>query len=214
MTVVNVVDFGDDVQRSVEQFAGFVFPHLPPCPTCAVPDQLIGHGSYARTICSPTEAIAIRVKRVRCAVCQHTSALLPTFCLPFRHYTTATMQTVLTVREETRASWSQICQRFLPSDLPTRTSCREWVAAFRQASPSYLAAVVRQLATWPGRSVTLEVALADLASAPTAAAQLIAVVPHLLSWLDDHAQPVVEGSRRWLATLWQWGNGAQLGRLV
>jgi len=214
MTVVIVVDFGDDVQRYAQQFAGFVFPQLPPCPACAEAGHMIGHGSYPRTVCAPSQAIAIRVKRVRCTACQHTCALLPTFCLPFRHYATATMQTVLTLRDEAGASWSGICQRFTPSDLPTRTTCREWVAAFRQASPSYLAGLVRQLATWPRRSVMLEVALGDVGPLPTLAAQLIAAVPHLLSWLDDHAQTVAEGSRRWLATLWQWGNGAKLGRLV
>jgi hypothetical protein len=199
MTMVIVVDFGDDVQRYAEQFAGFVLPQLPPCPQCAVSGHVIGHGSYPRTVSEPPQTIAIRVKRVRCATCQHTFALLPTFCLPFRHYATATMQTVLSVRCQAQASWSQICQHFVPSDLPTRTTCREWVAAFRQASRSYLAVLVHQLATWPRRSVTLEVVLGDLGTLPTPAVQLIAAVPHLLNWL---------------ATLWQWGNGAKLGRLV
>jgi hypothetical protein len=214
MTVVIVVDFGDDVQHYAEQFSGFVFPPLPPCPQCVMSGRLIGHGSYPRTVSGPIQTITIRVKRVRCTACQHTYALLPTFCLPFRHYGTATMQTVLTMRDAAQASWSRIGQRFAPSDLPTRTTCREWVAAFRQASPAYLAALLRHLATWPRRSVTLELALADVGTVPSPAAQLIAAVPHFLSWLDDHARTVVEGSRRWLGTLWQWGHGARLGRLV
>jgi hypothetical protein len=38
--VVIVVDLGDDLQRCARQFAGFVFPHPPRCPQCAVSGQL------------------------------------------------------------------------------------------------------------------------------------------------------------------------------
>lgn len=214
ITVVIVVDCGDDVQRYAQEFADRVFPRPAACPACAVVGHLVGHGSYPRTVSAPTETISVRVKRFRCTACQRTVALLPSFCLPFRHYASATMQTVLSVRHEGHASWAQIRERFAPSDLPTRTTCREWVGAFQQASRSYLSALLRQLATWARHSVTLEVALADIARVPTAAAQLIAAVPHLLGWLGDHAQMVAEGSRRWLTTLWQWGNGGKLGRLV
>jgi uncharacterized protein DUF6431 len=212
--MVIVVDCGDDVQQYVAHFAGWVVPHPATCPHCAVADRLVGHGSYPRTVSAPARALAIRVRRLRCTACGRTVALLPAFCLPFRHYSTATMQTVLALRVEGPTSWSRIRRRFLPSDLPTTTTCREWVDAFARASTAYLPALLRQLATWVRRSVTLEVALADLGTASSAAAQLIAAVPHLLGWLSDAGHLIAAGSRRWLATLWQWGNGRKLGRVV
>jgi Domain of unknown function (DUF6431) len=213
-TVVIVVDFGEDVQHYAEKFADLVVPHPPACPQCAASGQLIGHGSYGRTVTDPTQAVAIRVRRLLCTACRHTLALLPSFCLPFRHYQAATIQTVLTLRTKGCASWSALARRFAPADLPSRTTCREWVAAFRHASTRYLPHLLQQLATWTVRSVALEVAVADLARVPTGPEQLIAAVPHLVAWLSDVGVSVRGGSRSWLATLWQWGNGAKLGRLV
>jgi Domain of unknown function (DUF6431) len=212
--VVIVVDFGEDVQRYAEKFADFVFPRLPICPLCAAPGHVVGHGSYPRTVTEPTHTQTIPVKRLLCTACRHTLALLPTFCLPFRHYRTAAIQTVLTLRTEGRASWSAIARRFAPADVPTRTTSREWVDAFTGASARYLSRLIHQLATWPVRSVALEVAVADLAIGPTGPARLIAAVPHLVAWLSDVGLPLEEGRCGWLATLWQWGNGAKLGRLV
>jgi hypothetical protein len=212
--MVIVLDWDDDVQRYVHGFAGLRVARLPACPHCADPGHLVGHGSYPRTVSDSTGTIPIRVRRLRCAACRHTLSLLPSFCVPFRHYATATIQAVLSVRIEARVSWSMVRRRFAPSDLPTRTTCREWVGAFHAASARYLPALVRQLATWARRSVTVEVALADLGTASAPAAQVIAAVPHLLSWLAEVGHPRADGGRRWLARLWEWGNGAKLGRLV
>lgn len=212
--MVIVVDCGDDVQRYAEDFPALAFPRPPVCPRCATSGHLVGHGSYPRTVTDPTRAIAIRVKRLLCTVCRHTLSLLPTFCLPFRHYQTATIQTVLSVRLTAAGSWTAVQRRFFPADLPTRTTCREWVGAFVRASGRYRAHLLRSLATWPARSGPVEVALTDLAGASGPPAQLIAAVPHLLSWLGDAGVQTTEASRSWLATLWQWGSGAKLGRLV
>ena len=46
------------------------------------------------------------------------------------------------------------------------------------------------------------------------AAKLVGAIPHLLAALQEAARPVPDGNRRWLAALWQWGHGRQLGRLV
>jgi hypothetical protein len=196
--VVIVVNFGDDVQRYAHEFAGFTVTPPPACPQCAASGHLIGHGSYPRTVAAPTDAIPIRVKRLLCTACRHTLSLLPTFSLPFRHYQTATIQTVLTLRLEAHAAWSAVHDRFAPADLPSQTTCREWVAAFTQASASYLSPLLRHLATWAARS--------------TGAGQLIAAVPHLLGGLAAAGLPIADGSRRWLAALWQWGHGRELGR--
>jgi hypothetical protein len=121
---------------------------------------------------------------------------------------------VLHLRITAGTSWGRIGSRFAPADVPTRTTCREWVDAFAHASRSYLPALVRHLARWPVGAIPLEVVLADLATVPTGPAQLIAAVPHLVAWLGDHGFPVGSGRRGWLAPVWQWGNAAKLGRLV
>jgi hypothetical protein len=53
-----------------------------------------------------------------------------------------------------------------------------------------------------------------MATASRAPAQLVAAVPHLVAFLRDNGVNVVDGSTRWLATLWQWGHAMKLGRLV
>jgi hypothetical protein len=83
--MVIVLDWGDDVQRYPEEFGDLVFPQPPICPQCTAPGQVIGHGSYARTVTDPRPAIPIRVKRLLGTACRHTLSLLPSFCLPGRH---------------------------------------------------------------------------------------------------------------------------------
>jgi hypothetical protein len=212
--MVIVVDCGDDVQRYAQDFPTLVFPRPLACPRCATAGHLVGHGSYPRTVIDPTRAIAIRVKRLLCTVCRRTVSLLPTFCLPWRHYQTTTIQAVLGRRVVAKGSWAAVQRCFCPADLPTRTTCREWVGAFARASERYGAHLFRALATWPARSSSVDVAVSDLAGVAGPSAQLIAAVPHLLSWLGDVGVQVVGGGQRWLATLWQWGSITQLGRLV
>lgn len=213
-TLIIVVNFSENVQQYAEKFPQLAFPRPSPCPGCATSDQVVGHGSYPRTVTDPTQSVAVRVKRFFCTACRHTIALLPSFCLPFRHYQSATIQAVLTVRTIGRASWSAIARRFAPADLPSRTTCREWVDAFGRASTWYLPHLLAQLARWPIRSSALDLALGDLAQVATRPAHLIAAVPHLVAWLGDVGVPVGANSRSWLATLQVWGNGAKLGRLV
>lgn len=212
--MVIVLDGGDDVQRYAASFRDLAFPRPALCPRCAAVGQLVGHGSYPRTVTEPLRTHAIRVKRLFCTACRRTVSLLPSFCLPFRHYRTATIQSVLTLRCAAQASWATVGHRFLPADLPTRTTCREWVGAFRQGSPRYLRALLRHLATWAARSSAVEVTLADVGTQATTPGQLITAVPHLLASLQEAGLAVADGGRRWLASLWQWGHGMQLGRLV
>jgi len=212
--MVIVVDDGDDVQHYAATFATRPLLRPPSCPACSAVGHLIGHGSYPRTVAQPTQALPIRIQRLLCTACHHTLSLLPTFCVPFRHYASATIQTVLTLRVEAHVSWSRIGARFLPADLPTRTTCREWVGAFAHASTHYRPALLRQLAQWPRLASALEVTLADLGSQPDPPTQLVAAVPHLLVGLREAGVPIAQGSERWLGTLWQWGNGRKLGRLV
>lgn len=213
-TVIIVVNLGDNVQQYAENFAQLAFPHPAVCPGCATAGPMVGHGSYPRTVTDSIRTLGIRVKRLFCHGCQHTIALLPSFCLPYRHYQTATIQTVLSARTLGRASWSAITRRFAPADLPGRTTCREWVDAFGRASARYLSRLIEQLARWSVRSSTLEGVIADLGREATRPAQLIAAVPHLVAWLAEVGGAVAARGSDWLAALASWGNGAKLGRLV
>ncbi len=212
--MIIVVNFGEDVQQYAETFAQIAFLRPAVCPGCVTPGLLVGHGSYPRTVTDVIRTVGIRVKRFFCTACRHTIALLPSFCLPFRHYQSATIQTVLTMRTIGQASWSAVARRFEPADLPSRTSCREWVDAFGRASARYLPRLLEQLARWSVRSSTLEGVIADLARFATRSAQLIVAVPHLVGWLAEMGWPVAGGGSHWLATLASWGSGAKLGRVV
>ncbi len=213
-SVLIVAELGPDVQHYARQFVHLTIPRPKNCPHCQALDRLVGHGSYPRSAVDHLQAIPIRVKRFLCAACQKTLSVLPSFCLPWRHYQTATIQTVLDLRIGAGASWSAIRRRFRPADLPTQTTCREWVGAFAQHSGGYLQQLLRQLAHWQLAPGKLEVAVEELASVAKGPEQLVAVVPHLLAFLHDHAVEVAPGANRWLATLWQWGHSQKLARLV
>lgn len=213
--MVIVADFDLDVQMYARQFSTIVFPRPDNCPNCGKANKLVGHGSYQRHPCSHEPAPPlIRVKRFFCVVCHRTTSILPCFCLPHRHYLAATIQIVLDLRHRSAFSWQNIRQRFHPNDLPSLTTCREWVTAFAERSPLYLAHLQHQLAKWqlaPGR---LELAVDDIAAQPSVPRQLLAAVPHLVAWLKERGiRPLAEPDK-WLPTLARWGHGAKAGRLV
>jgi hypothetical protein len=210
-----VAEFGLDVQSYARQFAEIVFPKPDNCPNCGQRNQLVGHGSYPRHPCNPERTpFLIRVKRFFCLVCHRTVSILPSFCLPHRHYLAATIQSVLDLRHRSTSSWKDVRQRFYPSDLPSLTTCREWADVFAKRSLLYLAHLQRQLATWQLVSGRLELALDDIADQPSAPRQLLAAVPHLVAWLEKSGISEIHRSDGWLATLARWGHGAKLGRMV
>lgn len=212
--MIIVAEFGPDVQCYQNEFADLTFPRPESCPGCAASKPLVGHGSYQRQVCDDKQVFPLRVKRFLCTFCGHTVSILPSFCLPHRHYLTATIQRVLTLRFSAQSSWKTIGEAFLPSDLPGLSSCREWVASFGRASDPYLKRLLSQLATWQLSPGKLEMALEEISAFPKGPRQLLAAVPHLLAWLSDNGLRLEEGSKRWLSTLWQWGHRTKLGRLV
>lgn len=212
--MVILADFGPDVQHYAQTFTQLIIPRPTTCPHCAAADRCVGHGSYPRTVVDARQAIPIRVRRFLCAACRKTVSVLPSFCLPCRHYLTAVIQTVLDLRVRANASWSAVCRRVAPGEVPTQTTCREWVRAFRQRSPGYLHHLLRHLAQWHLRPGTLEVAVTAMAAEATPPQQLVAAVPHLVAFLHDQGIALAEGAGRWLATLTQWGHARRLGRLV
>ncbi len=209
-----VVDPGLDVHAYCARFSQLVFPRPNACPHCTAVNSLWGHGSYSRKACDHLQAIVIRVKRFLCSACRHTLSLLPCFCLPFRHYQVATIQSVLSLRFEVEASWAAIRQRFAPAELPVLTTCRAWVQAFSDNSEPYLAHLLRQLAQWQLAPGKLELAVATIASAGSKPKQLLAAVPHLAAWLGQYEWGGTESKQGWLATLNRWGNQTRIGKLV
>ncbi len=94
------------------------------------------------------------------------------------------------------------------------STCRAWVSAFARSAGRALATMLEQLAVWQWQLGKLELLLAELATLPKGAAQLIAAVPHLVAWLRKSGFATPEGAGRWLATLTRWGLASNLGRLV
>jgi hypothetical protein len=212
--VIILADFGADVQHYRRQFAQLVFPRPKTCPRCAADDHLIGHGSYSRHVCDHNQALAIRVKRLLCTACRHTVALLPSFCLPHRHYLAAVIQRVLDLRFQRKASWATIRRHFAPAELPAPSTCRAWVNAFARVAEHALATLLQQLATWQQQLGKLELLIAELGALPAGPQQLVAAVPHLVACLQDTGISLPQAVSRWLATLSRWGQAAKLGRMV
>jgi hypothetical protein len=212
--VLIVAEFGFDVQDYARQFAQLTFPRPLTCPHCQALGRLVGHGSYPRTAVDERQATAIRIRRFLCSAGRRTISILPSFCLPNRHYQSATIQRVLDLRFSAATSWSVIRGRFQPFDLPTLTTCREWTSAFADHAESYLPRLLEQLARWQLTPGKLELAVEALAKQAKSPRQLMNAVPHLLAFLRENGLEVASGTSRWLATLWQWGHSQKLGRLV
>ncbi|MDA8219222.1 MAG: DUF6431 domain-containing protein [Dehalococcoidales bacterium] len=211
--MIILADFGTDVHHYRRQFAQLVFPRPRTCPQCAACDRLVGHGSYPRHVCDQHQSFVIRVKRLLCTACRHTISLLPSFCLPHRHYLAAVIQRVLDLRFQQKASWATIRRHFAPSELPALSTCRAWVRAFALVAERALATLLVQLATWQQLG-KLELVIAELGTLPERPQQLVAAVPHLVAWLRDKGLSLPEAGSRWLATLTHWGQAIKLGRLV
>ncbi len=213
--MVIVADFGSDVEFYAREFARLSYPPPKTCPHCTAPGCLVGHGSYPRhAVDHLQQTIPIRVKRFLCASCQKTISLLPSFCLPWRHYQTSTIQAVLDWHFVGQMSWSLIQRRLGPADLPAFSTLRAWVGAYARESRPYLQRLLQQLARWQLGPGKLEVTVEELAKYPETPRQLIAAVPHLVAFLAESGLHIAEATTHWLSKLWQWGSSQRLGRLV
>lgn len=216
-SVIIVADFGPDVQHYAHDFPHLTVPKFKSCPHCTTPNRLVGHGSYPRSVINHLQVVAIRVKRFLCSQCHKTVSILPSFCLPWRHYQTSTIQTVLDLRFLAHSSWSAIRRHFEPSDVPTSTTCREWVATFTRHSHSYLDHFLQQVSRWHLAPGKIKLTVEELAKQSSVPQQLVAAVPHLVAFLHDNGVnigTIGTGNIRWLPTLSQWGQALDIGRLV
>lgn len=65
------------------------------CPRCRCAGNFTGHGSYTRTVVHRGRDEAVAVRRVRCASCRATHAVLPEGVVPYRSYSEAFVLAVL-----------------------------------------------------------------------------------------------------------------------
>jgi hypothetical protein len=209
-----VTDFGPDVQVYIDQFAIQIFPRPAVCPHCQRCDTLIGHGFYPRQPTDGARDYVIRIKRWYCKACQHTTSLLPSFLLRFRHYLLSVIQAVVVARFEAHASWSRICVSVAPDGLPAACTSVRWCAAFVQQAARWLAAVQQMLAQHDPHSPGLD-PLGESAGPRDTPAALLHASVNLLAWAQTRwAEVRSYGLSERLRFLWHWGHGQGLGRLV
>lgn len=70
-------------------------PLLVPCPACGCAGNYVGHGSYARHVVHRGREERVEVRRVRCASCASTHAVIPAGVVPYRQYSEAFVLSVL-----------------------------------------------------------------------------------------------------------------------
>lgn len=79
------------------------------CQKCKQSGHLRWHGKYARSVIALTETYALPIRRLFCAACRRTFALLPSFVEKFHHYAKETIQLALRMLKsrayETVAGW-------------------------------------------------------------------------------------------------------------
>lgn len=66
-----------------------------PCPSCRCAGNFTGHGSYVRHLVVVGSSAPVRIRRVRCASCGATHAVLPDGVVPYRAYSEGFILAVL-----------------------------------------------------------------------------------------------------------------------
>ena len=210
-----VTEFGADVQVYIDQFAIQVFPRPAVCPHCQSCDALIGHGFYQRHATDGEHTFQLWIKRWYCTACQHTTSLLPSFLLRFRHYLLCVIQAVVVARFEAHASLSQVCaSAATATELPAACTCVRWCASFAHEAARWWAAVQQTLAQHDPHSPGLD-PLGEAAGPRDVPAALLHASVNLLAWAQTRwAEVRSYGLSERLRFLWHWGHGQGLGRLV
>ncbi len=210
----SVVDFGLDVHEYLQRFPQLDFPRPQVCPLCGEVCPLHSHGSYQRRVCCPEGCSDIPIQRLRCSICGRTVSLLPSFCLPFRHYLARIIEAVLVLRLQAGRSWSQLRALVCHEGLPAWSTLRQWVGSFRCSSEDYLGLLLKQLADWQLGPGKLELLLDDLPARGDSAPRLLAAAGHLWVWLVEQGWARLGQGRGWLSVLCQWGGWRGLRRLL
>lgn len=89
--MIQLYDFGIDVQTYANRGKENAFPSIHRCPHCQAKRILYRHGYYERNALVGQDAYRIWIARYRCAICKKTVTVLPTFLLPYFQYTIGTI---------------------------------------------------------------------------------------------------------------------------
>ena len=90
---------------------------------------MVRWGRYRRRVLTGTEAIVLKIQRIRCQACGRTHALLPDFLHPYRHFSLALLQRVMMLYLFAGLGFERLIE-YLPWDGPAPSTLREWVGAF------------------------------------------------------------------------------------
>ncbi|TCK08013.1 UNVERIFIED_ORG: hypothetical protein BDK47_10264 [Anoxybacillus amylolyticus] len=85
--MVQLYDFGIDVQTYANLGKQNAFPSIHRCPHCQAKRILYRHGYYERNALVGKDVYRIWIARYRCVICKKTVTVLPTFLLPYFQYT-------------------------------------------------------------------------------------------------------------------------------
>jgi hypothetical protein len=211
--MVIVIEFGSVVEY-LDHFAQLDFPRPEVCPYCGAVHLLIGQGFYTRQPRALTQDYVISIKRWFCKACAHTTSLLPSFVLRYRHYLLEVIQGVVVTRCEDDASWAQVAQRCTVEGFPSPRTTRRGCVSFAEHAPTWWTSVQKTLAQQDAGSPARDPLGANTGPRDAPRALLHAAL-HLLAWAKTHWREV--GDYGWndrLRFLWHWGAGQGLGRLI
>lgn len=85
--MVQLYDFGIDVQTYANRGKENAFPSIHRCPHCQAKRNLYRHGYYERNALAGQDVYRIWIAGYRCVICKKTVTVLPTFLLPYFQYT-------------------------------------------------------------------------------------------------------------------------------
>lgn len=113
------------------------------CMSCG--SALVGHGVYWRSILLCV-LVGISVRRFRCRGCGITISLLPSFCVPFKRYGSAVVESCLDAVLHGGQSVKRWHEERLLTDCSTAGS---WVRQFRDRSGELLTSGLRRIDVRP-----------------------------------------------------------------
>lgn len=84
------------------------------CRICGCVGRLRWHGLYRRTLITLAKTYILPIKRLFCALCRHTFALLPDFALKFHRYAVETIRFAL--KQLGWCTYEQVAEMFVGQD--------------------------------------------------------------------------------------------------
>ncbi len=105
---------GSRVQNYQDRLNQKLIPKPSNCQVCGHAGRLSWHGSYERRLLSMTQIYTLGIRRLFCALCRHSFALLPNFVMKFCHYAKETILSA--VRMLRIHTYEAVAGRFMAQD--------------------------------------------------------------------------------------------------